>query len=279
MVPWPETETSYVTGFVTEPGNRGIVHHVISYLAPPDRVEEALAKDAEDEAPGYPCYGSSGLGGETLPWLGAWAPGGSGGDFPDSTGILVQPGSAVILQVHYNVVTSDPTPDRSRMIFQLEPTLPNVAALTPFVDPGWVFRGEMDIPANEVTTLSFTLDISLYLDGFSGGNLRPEEGFTIHQVNLHMHKLGQSGSLELIRASGEEICLLGIDDWDFNWQNSYRLKAPLEFSPGDQLRLTCTWDNTAENQPTDAPPRDVTWGDGTYDEMCLGILYLSQPAL
>ena len=32
---------------------------------------------------------------------------------------------------------------------------------------------------------------------------------------------------------------------------------------GDTLTLECTWDN-----PTDS---DVAWGEGTSDEMCLGI--------
>ena len=69
---------------------------------------------------------------------------------------------------------------------------------------------------------------------------------------------------------------MGITDWDFNWQIAYRLKQPVEFYPGDKLRVTCTWDNTVDNQPTSEAPRDLNWGDGTYDEMCLGILYLSQ---
>jgi hypothetical protein len=109
--------------------------------------------------------------------------------------------------------------------------------------------------------------------------LRQNEPLTIHDVNFHMHQLGVSGSLEIIRASGEEECLLGINDWDFNWQLAYRFKSPVLLNPGDRLRLTCTWDNTAGNQPTGEPPRDLNWGDGTYDEMCLGVMYMSQDGI
>ena len=44
------------------------------------------------------------------------------------------------------------------------------------------------------------------------------------------------------------------------------------------LRLECHWDNTAENQPLVGgerlPPEDVFWGEGTRDEMCLGIVLM-----
>ncbi|MCA3011460.1 MAG: hypothetical protein INH41_03575 [Myxococcaceae bacterium] len=49
---------------------------------------------------------------------------------------------------------------------------------------------------------------------------------------------------------------------------------------GDQLKLSCSWNNTAEFQPVmngvRGPPRDANWGEGTGDEMCLGILYVSE---
>ena len=47
------------------------------------------------------------------------------------------------------------------------------------------------------------------------------------------------------------------------------------------LRISCTWDNSAENQPVVAgaviEPQDVQWGEGTTDEMCLGILLVTRP--
>lgn len=279
VVPWPETETTHVTGFVTEPGNQAIVHHVITYVVPPGKVAAALAAEEADDGPGYSCFGPARFGQEYLPWLSAWAPGGSGGDFPANTGIRVEPGSALILQAHYNVVMSDPAPDKSKMIFQIETDLPRIAALTPFTNYDWVAGGTMILPAGEVTTHSVTLPFAEWVHAYSGGMLRQNETLTIHDVNFHMHQLGVSGSLEIIRASGEEECLLGINDWDFNWQLAYRLKEPVVFNPGDRLRLTCTWDNTAANQSTAEPPRDLGWGDGTYDEMCLAVMYLSQDGI
>ena len=44
---------------------------------------------------------------------------------------------------------------------------------------------------------------------------------------------------------------------------------------GDTIRITCTWDNSYDNQPIgwdgeQQESRTIRWGDGTFDEMCLG---------
>ena len=45
--------------------------------------------------------------------------------------------------------------------------------------------------------------------------------------------------------------------------------------PGDTLRVTCTHDAALRSmvpELADEQPRYVTWGEGTSDEMCLGIV-------
>jgi hypothetical protein len=44
---------------------------------------------------------------------------------------------------------------------------------------------------------------------------------------------------------------------------------PVHVGPGDTVRVSCTFDNSA------APARYVLWGEGTTDEMCLGMLSVS----
>ena len=48
----------------------------------------------------------------------------------------------------------------------------------------------------------------------------------------------------------------------------------MRLEAGDRVEMTCVWDNSPENQPVvggvKQTPRDVTWGEGTLDEMCLG---------
>ena len=45
------------------------------------------------------------------------------------------------------------------------------------------------------------------------------------------------------------------------------------FNPGDKLYLECHWDNSGGNQT--GAPKDTLWGEGTGDEMCLGVVYIT----
>jgi len=88
---------------------------------------------------------------------------------------------------------------------------------------------------------------------------------------MHMHRLGRSGSVFLVKENGAEIPLVQIPEWNFDWQFTYLLEEPIQFEEGDQLRLECVFDNNATNAV------DVDWGEGTNDEMCVGNLYISTP--
>jgi hypothetical protein len=50
-------------------------------------------------------------------------------------------------------------------------------------------------------------------------------------------------------------------------------------NPGDRLYIECEWDNSPANQPVFdgelRAPQDVTWGEGTYDEMCASSIYIT----
>jgi hypothetical protein len=51
--------------------------------------------------------------------------------------------------------------------------------------------------------------------------------------------------------------------------------------PGDTYRVTCTHDATLRRKlPELRPlkPRYVVWGEGTSDEMCLGVVIWSRPS-
>ena len=85
----------------------------------------------------------------------------------------------------------------------------------------------------------------------------------------------------LVREDGTEDCISRVDPYDFSWQWTYSYIEPLELQAGDRIDMTCTFDNSAENQPTvdgeQQEPRDVRYGDGTTDEMCIHYLIYSEP--
>jgi hypothetical protein len=270
VIPWEETETRFVTGFRAVPGNPRVVHHVIAFRARPGQVAAFQQLDASEPGDGYTCFGGAGGpgGGRDDTWLGSWAPGTLGSDTPAGTGMRVEPGSAVILQVHYNVLEAGAEPDRTKVQFKLDETVAKEAVIQPWANPNWLSGRSMLIPAgNADVAHAFEYDASQVLGG----------GFTLHAAGLHMHQLGVRATATIVRAGGARECVLQIDDWNFHWQGSYALRQSVEFQPGDQLRVECHFDNSPENQPivngTRRVPQDVTWGEGTTDEMCLGIFY------
>ena len=91
----------------------------------------------------------------------------------------------------------------------------------------------------------------------------------------HMHLLGRSISVTLNPGRTGQKTLLDRKVWDFDNQRATALKQPVTVRAGDKLRVTCTHDAALRSvlpELADEPSRYVMWGEGTSDEMCLGIV-------
>lgn len=281
LIPWEAQDTTFITGFGAVPGNPLVVHHVIAYLVEPQALPEFQAWDEAEEQSGYTCFGGpSGPGGDIglasgVRFLGGWAPGGIGADFPAGTGIRVEPGSAIALQVHYNTFDASPAPDLSSVVFRTDDIVEHEAFIQPWTYYGWLLGNGMEIPAGEKSvTHSWGADpFSLPIDLFNGA-----KGLRLYSASLHMHNLGVSASTYIERADGSQECLLSVEDYDFAWQRTYGFAEPVEIRKGDKLTIQCEWDNSPANQPfqngVQVDPVDQAWGEGTTDEMCIGFYYM-----
>ncbi len=282
LVPWTEPERTFVTGYDVIPGNREVVHHVLVFNATADFVPDLLAMDEADPGPGYTCFGGAGV---PTSLIGSWVPGSQARAAPEGTGLSVEPGSMMVIQMHYNTLSSAPAPDQTRVELQLAAEVQRPAASMFLTNPGWITGSEpMLIPAGEDgVTYSFDLPLSspLWRARLISLGIDADGPLLIHDAALHMHYLGASAELSVLRGSGSQECLLNIPTWNFDWQGDYRLDQPLRLEPEDTLRIRCTWNNGEDNQPVVdgqiQPPHDVLWGEGTRDEMCLGGMYITAP--
>lgn len=289
LLDWPETDTMYVTGVDAKPGATAIDHHIVMFLVRPDNplgegVFDSLAQlDAEDPAPGYECFGGpAGESGLQIPaqQLGQWVPGQGGGDFPAGSGIKVPPGSKVVLQMHYSLGMGEVPEDLTTIDLKLDKTVEREAAFAPWLDQAWP-SGTMVIPAGEADVMHMkSADPRGFFNLFIG-DVDVKEGFVLHATMLHMHKLGKSAVVRREAADGTTQTLLSISNWDFNWQRLYQLEEPVRFMPGDKMTVECHWDNSQENQPVvdgvKQPPKEVNWGEGTGEEMCVANNYIVEP--
>jgi hypothetical protein len=309
------TQDSFVTAAQIVPQQPNIVHHVILFDAAGANVADARKLDAQSGGNGWTCFGGPGLtetqasantvSSERLgapQWISAWVPGHTTNELPQGTGVLVGAGDLVVMQVHYNLL-HDPTlklRDRSKVMLRVTPaTGANLTALDTYLLPAPVelpcpsgvrnalcnrdaeYRDEVKKYGNDAAVLSIGL---LYLchqtlpqaQGKTSTCSRTvQRPLRIYGVAGHMHLRGEDIRIDL---NGQT--LLHIPHWQFHWQDAYYLQQPVDANPGDTLRVTCTFNNSRTNQPIvngkPMTPRYVLWGEGTTDEMCLGLLQVAK---
>jgi copper type II ascorbate-dependent monooxygenase-like protein len=236
------------------------------------------------------------------PWISAWVPGHTTNDLPQGTGVLVHAGAAIVMQVHYNLI-HPARRDRSHAIIRFAPAATTkLTPLNTILVPAPV---ELPCPRNVHSTLcsrdvavqqevkKYGYDAALIPSGLlfiCGKSLsdypeapasvkslatscdrRVTRPLRIYGVAGHMHTRGVDIRVEL---NGKT--LLHIPRWNFHWQDAYYLAKPVDANPGDVIHVSCTFDNSVIKQPLVngrlLKPRYVLWGEGTTDEMCLGLL-------
>ena len=70
--------------------------------------------------------------------------------------------------------------------------------------------------------------------------------------------------------SGEEITLLDVPRYDFNWQLVYVLREPIDLPKGSKIYATGWYDNSDKNPANPDPTKKVGFGEQTWQEMQIG---------
>ncbi|MBX7114530.1 MAG: hypothetical protein K1X64_09420 [Myxococcaceae bacterium] len=232
-----------VIGYEVVPGVRAQVHHVLVYA-----VDAAAAKAADDKEPGegWTCFGGPGTEGD-MNLIGGWAPGSPAITYPSGTGIKLEAGKVLAMQIHYNTAAAR-EPDVTKLKLQFARRPVTTAYLVPLADASFL------VPPN---AMGFT-------PSSHPKNFPNIFGFDVKVWGAfpHMHQAGRE-----IRVDGPQGCVIDIPKWDFHWQQQYFFTRPLTVKADEAVKMSCTWDN-----PTS---KYLHWGEGTEDEMCLTYLYLT----
>lgn len=240
------TEPIYVTAMDVKPGNKQVVHHVIGFLDS----RGGSTKLADRNKDGQEGYTSSGGGIGVVPSgaLGGWAPGVTVRKTAPGTAFVVQPGTKIVMQVHYHKDGKEEL-DQTKMGIYTTKVKPEKE-----VDIFWCANPMFKIPVgapNHKVSWRETI---------------PADA-TIYTVMPHMHLLGKSMKAKVIKDDGTEVPLVFVDRWDFNWQLVYALKQPMPVKKGWKIAVEAYYDNSDSNPYKTS--RDVTWGEQTTDEMAL----------
>ena len=93
-----------------------------------------------------------------------------------------------------------------------------------------------------------------------------------------MHLLGTSFTMVLNPGTPQAKTVLNVPNYNFDYQKAYNLSTPIPVAAGEKLQMNCTYNpRLAQELPLlrKAPSHFVTWGDGSTDEMCLGLVWTS----
>jgi hypothetical protein len=300
LIDWPYEEDMYVTGFMATPGNQRVSHHLVNFVVGPEAADILRTISEEEAGQGHQCFGGpipDSLGSKDAQaaleqrfpgamdalyqnnfWLSHWAPGMYGEEFPDDTGILVRPGSVIVVQMHYYSAFAPGEADAdTAMHFKLARHVDKPSVNLPLTNYRWLVsnRNEtMTIPPGETATYEASESFDR-VAGFAARALRipPDEidALELRSANVHMHSFGASGEASLLHASGKKETLLNIPRWDLDWQRDFLFEES-KIIPKDEferarLIVECTYANYSEET--------VYGGYGSDDEMCFNFSYVS----
>jgi hypothetical protein len=306
--------TTFLVGSQFLPQNADVVHHAIFFRVPASDVAGARALDAEAPGDGWTCFGGTGIGGanaqarslSNAPWVAAWAPGAGESVAAPGTGTLMEAGSQLVMQVHYNLLATGGKSigtDRSGIRLRLAP---GNARLEPLKTRLLTAPIELPCPPG-VTGKLCDRDLAVWdvirrfgdeagwtvagLNLLCNNGRKPVPGDTQHcdrkisqpgyvmAAAGHMHLLGRSITIELNPGTKRARTLLDVPVYNFDDQGARKLARPVAVKAGDTMRVTCTHDATLRARlPELKPlkPRYVVWGEGTSDEMCLGVVVYTE---
>ncbi len=235
----------YVRAWEFRPGNPRAVHHATIGF---DRTRASRELDAGDGAPGYEGVVPFSVANPDGYFLG-WSPGQRQPQraLPRMPWSLPASGD-VMFSMHLR-----PTGRRERVAASLglyfTDDAPEGAPVTLRLG-----RQDIDIPAGaaeHVISNQYRLPIDVEL----------------HSVYPHAHHLAREVRAWALLPDGNRRPLLLIADWDFNWQDVYRYATPVSLPAGSTVHMQYTYDNSGHRAHGDAPPRRVTYGPNSSDEM------------
>ena len=302
------TKPAFLTGTRFQPQNGPIVHHAVVFAVLPENAANARAKDAETPGQGWTCFGDDDIEGEEdSAWVDTWTPGGTETVLKEDVGFPLAPGSLIVLQVHYNLLATDGRSgesDQSRVRLRLTAGTAATQPLTTVSIPGPIelpcASGESGPLCDRAASVAdvtkrFGADVGEMeadlVEECNQGQPVPGSSqrcdvpvprtMTVYAALGHMHLLGRSIKVELNPGTAKARTLIDVPAFNFDDQRYQQFSAPVEVKEGDMVRITCTHDATLRRklpQLSKLPPRYVVWGDGTSDEMCLGLLIAAVPA-
>jgi hypothetical protein len=277
-VPTHFQEDRWIIAAELRPGNRKIVHHAHVFVKADTegqaaksstpateyakwiRIRQGSLEWVRPEAPViddgcsvddnglFPGSKSSDLGS----LISSYLPGREPDVYPVGTARKIPAGAVLSFQIHYSRTTGKPEQDETSvgLIFAKEPPrqvsrridLSNQMFLLPAGDP------------NHAVSECHSFD----------------KNVLITSLTPHMHLRGKSMQIVAELPDGHKEMLLSVPEYQFNWQFTYRAKAPIYLPKGTRIKVLARFDNSADKPGNPDPTKAIRWGSASENEMMDG---------
>ena len=249
IIPTGLKEDRWVMASEIRPGDKSVMHHVITSIREPGN------KWMADKEPGVlfvPPRGARAGGDQLSGGLSGYVPGQAlpAADFP-TRGTLLKAGSDIVFQLHYTP-NGKATTDRTKigLIFSKEPPASRVMGGNSAAFGFRIPPGDAAFKVEASSTLQYDCELI---------SMMP-----------HAHLRGKSFEYRVVRPNGETETVLKVPKYDFNWQLTYYPAKPIHLEKGTKLQVVAEFDNSPANKFNPDPSKEVHWGEQTFEEMMMG---------
>jgi Flp pilus assembly protein TadD len=245
VIPVAQPIDRFVRALEFRSENGAVVHHAVIGI---DRTRMSRRRDGSNGEPGYDGMFSQGTENPAGHFLG-WTPGRGPLVAPAGMSWRLERGADFVVQLHL-LPRAAPEPVQAKVGLYFSDQPPSRVPI--LIKLG---SKAIDIPAGDTSyaiTDSYTLPVDVDL----------------LSVYPHAHYLAREMVATATLPDGTVTQLLRIRAWDFHWQQDYRYVTPIVLPRGATLRMRYTYDNSRGNRHnTHDPPREVTFGPQSHDEM------------
>ncbi len=224
----------WLKGIEIKPDNKKVVHHVVVTNLSKSKENPILKRNSRKWLDDL--LGVSGDGQNDVTF------------YPNNSGKLLKKEDKIIVQLHYTP-SGKVEKDKTRIGLYFHDSIPQKEhhVVTPFDTKINIVPHAKN--HKEIVYDSITKNITLY------------------SIFPHMHYRGKSIRTFVNYPNGKKKLLLSVPDYNFNWQQNYILKEPLDIPAGSKLIVEGTFDNSYQNPINPDPNVEVSFGRQSYDEM------------
>lgn len=243
VIPLEFGEEKWVKAVQFIPGDKRVLHHLLSYVVADDQNNDGTIDEADNDP--------------RREFLEGYAPGKEyATQFPTNTGIKVPVNSALRMSIHYTSFGQE-TIDNTKV--------------------GLWFYDEDETPELEFHTYSVSAngaDRIVIPPGAMNHEMAAshvfEDDIVLHGFRAHMHYRGKSMSARVIYPDNTMEDIINVADYNFAWQPTYRMDEPMVIPAGSRVVVEGLFDNSEYNPGNPDPTVPAIGGPQSWEEMFIG---------